>query len=63
MFTKITRAYIRKYSDNGQTFAYVEWVDSKGETGRTEGKPDNAHMTALLQRAKREGVKVQRERW
>lgn len=63
MITKITKAYIRTYTDSGQTTAYVEWVDRKGKTGRTEGKPDGTHMQALLQRAEREGVKVERERW
>jgi hypothetical protein len=63
MITKITRAYIRTYSDNGQTKAYVEWVDHKGERGRTEGEPDNQHMQVLMSRAQREGVAVKRERW
>ena len=61
--TKITRAYVRTYSDSGQTTAYVEWVDNKGESGRTEGKPDSTHMQALLNRAKRESVEVERQRW
>lgn len=34
---KITRAYVRHYSDNGQTKAYVGWLDDKGKSGRTEG--------------------------
>lgn len=34
---KITRAYIRHYRDNGQTTAYVEWMDGRGVNGRTEG--------------------------
>lgn len=34
---KITRAYVRRYSDNGQTVAYVEWLDNRGKAGRTEG--------------------------
>jgi hypothetical protein len=63
MITKITRAYVRTYSDNGQTIAYVEWVDDKGKPGRTEGRESNEHMIALLLRAKREGVTVERERW
>lgn len=61
--SKITKAYIRTYSDNKQTTAYVEWTDSKGKSGRTEGKPNNAHMQALLARAEREGVQVARETW
>lgn len=63
MITKITKAYIRTYSDSGQTMAYVEWMDNKGKTGRTEGKPNNAHMKALLDRAQREGVEIDRQRW
>jgi hypothetical protein len=63
IISKITRAYVRTYSDSGQTVAYVEWVDNKGETGRTEGKPDNAHMQALLAKAEREGLRVEYEQW
>lgn len=63
MITRITKAYIRTYSDSGQTTAYVEWADRKRQTGRTEGKQDNTHMKALLDRAQREGVTVERQRW
>jgi hypothetical protein len=63
MIVKITKAYIRTYTDSGQTKAYVEWVDRKGERGRTEGEPDNLHMLALLARAQREDVTVERETW
>lgn len=63
MIATITKAYVRTYTDNGQTKAYVEWVDHRKQTGRTEGEPDNAHMLALLARAKREGVRVERETW
>lgn len=37
MIARITKAYIRRYSDNGQVTAYVEWTDGRGCTGRTEG--------------------------
>ena len=37
MIAKITDAYVRHYSDNGQTKAYVEWIDNRGKAGRTEG--------------------------
>lgn len=60
---KITKAYTRLYTDNKSTKAYVEFVDSNGKTGRTEGSPSNAHMKALFARARREGVKVKREVW
>lgn len=63
MITKITKAYIRTYSDSGQVTAYVEWVDSRNQTGRTEGKEDNPRMAALLKRAEREGIEVERQRW
>lgn len=70
MIKQITRAYVRTYSDNGQKVAYVEWVDRKGQTGRTEQtlphcehRQLGTHMTALFDRAKREGLTVERERW
>lgn len=65
---KITRAYVRHYTDNNQTVAYVEWIDHRGVPGRTEGafKPPMAsgcglHMLALFARARREGIT--KERW
>ena len=63
MITKITRAYIRQYSDNGQVTAYVEWLCQKGKSGRTEGSPQSLHMTALLSRATREGLVIEHEIW
>jgi hypothetical protein len=63
MIKRITRAYIRTYTDNGQVTAYVEWIDEQGASGRTEGKRGNAHMKALFDRAKREGVTVECEQW
>ena len=62
MIKQITKAYIRTYSDSGQTTAYVEWIDGRGKSGRTEGRPDGLHMTELFKRAVREGVKIERER-
>lgn len=58
---QITKAQIVKYTDNGQRKAYVSWVDSKGGTGTTEGAPGNLHMQALIARARRENVKVERK--
>lgn len=75
MIAKITKAYVRTYSDNGQTTAYVEWVDERGRPGRTEGPmwrhatgPNGpqvfySHMQALFARAKREGAPITREHW
>lgn len=63
MIKSVTKAYVRTYTDTGQVTAYVEWVDHRGRSGRTEGEPDGTHMQALLARAEREGVKVEKERW
>jgi hypothetical protein len=63
MIVSIEDAFVRTYSDSGQRTAYVEWTDSKGHTGRTEGNPTNAHMKALLARATREGVTIRKECW
>lgn len=63
MIAQITHAYIRHYGDSGQTTAYVEWVDDKGRLGRTEGRVGGTHMRDLFNRAKREGVQIERQRW
>jgi hypothetical protein len=73
MIAKITDAYVRHYSDNGQTTAYVEWIDHRGRTGRTEGAVKakrgtlaqvyGEHMGALIARAICHGVEIRRERW
>jgi hypothetical protein len=61
----ISRAYTRRYGDSGQLMAYAEWSDG----GRTEGPakrplvPAGLHMTALFDRAKREGLTVAHEEW
>lgn len=75
---RITKAYVRHYSDNRQTTACVEWIDGKGKAGRTEGaahimgdKPGGygwlfttgTHMAALLARAAHEGIAIVRETW
>ena len=59
--SRITKAEIITYWDNGQTIAYVSWVDTPGSHGTTEGDPANLHMRALLARAKREGVAIERK--
>ena len=74
MIARITRAYVTRYWDSGQTTAYVEWIDQRGRPGRTEGKMGpcphcerghafsfGAPMTALLDRAVREGLTIERE--
>jgi hypothetical protein len=58
---RITRAYVRRYDDTGQTKAYVEWADGS----RTEGNGDRlgVHMQALFDRARRHGLTITREDW
>jgi len=63
LIARTTSAYIRTYSDSGQRTAYVEWIDSCGNKGRTEGPPNGTHMKALMDRARREGLRVKRESW
>jgi hypothetical protein len=63
MIARITAAYTRHYSDNGQRTVYVEWLDDKGHSGRTEGPASSVHMWELLNRAKRGGVIVKHEEW
>ena len=53
------KAYVRTYTDSGQTKAYVEWSDGS----RTEGEPGDAFMEELFRRARREGVRVRHEVW
>lgn len=59
----ITKIYTRTYRDNNQTTTYVEWIDKRGRTGRTEGNAKGTHMAALIARAEREGLNVGREIW
>lgn len=60
---RFTRSCIRRYSDTGHTIAYVEWVDTLGRPGRTEGKPTGAHMVALMNAADRQGAPFKYEVW
>lgn len=68
----IRRIYVRRYRDNGQTVAYVEWSDGsrtestlatfcarRGRVFRSFGE----HMHALFAAAKRQGLSLQRETW
>lgn len=74
MTKQIKRIYVRRYRDNGQVTAYVDWSDGS----RTEGTVDKVrqwrkpsfvafdfgeHMHALFNRAKATGLKLQRETW
>jgi hypothetical protein len=65
---KITKAYTRRYRDNGELKSYVEWSDGS----RTEGDakmyhgiplPCGVHMGALFDRALRDGLTIGRETW
>ena len=73
---KINRIYVRRYRDNGQITAYVDWIDTAGRAGRTEANPAmfarsrrhwiftfGTHMHALFERGRREGLRLQRETW
>lgn len=60
---RITKAYVRTYRDSGQRTAYVEWVDTNVETGRTEGNEHGTHMTALLSSAIRNGLEIKEQIW
>ncbi len=69
---KITKVYTRRYRDNGQTSCYAEWLNGRGQAGRTEGPaedyhgllvPAGSHMGALFDRALREGLTIGREEW
>lgn len=68
----IKRTYVRRYRDNGQIVAYVDWSDGsrtestlrtftarRSRVFRTFGE----HMHALFNRARREGLTLQRETW
>lgn len=58
---RIRAAAIRHWSDTGQIVAYIDWTDERGQYGCTSGRPDSAHIQALIARAVREGVVVRQE--
>ncbi len=63
---QIVRAYTRRYTDSGQCKAYVEWSDgsrTEGEARSYNQMPIGPHMTALFERAVRDGLKIERETW
>jgi hypothetical protein len=51
---KIVAASVTTYPDTGQTLVWINWSDGSS----TSGPPDSTHMHALIERAKREGVRV-----
>ena len=68
----VTDICIRKYSDSGAVRAYVEWIDTTGKAGRTEGAAIiclehcfdvGDHMEALIRRGLREGVYAHGQTW
>lgn len=59
----ITKVYTVCYRDNGQVTTYVEWVDTRGQVGRTEGSATNGHMAAMINRGEREGIAHTQETW
>jgi hypothetical protein len=59
----ITRAYIRHYSDNGKTTAYIEWSKGSRTEGAVHGNGAGLHMRDLFARAQREGIKIEHETW
>ena len=59
----IKRAYIRRYSDSGQTTAYIEWSNGCRTEGPTTGNGIGLHMRELFARAQREGIKIEHETW
>jgi hypothetical protein len=69
---QIKRIYVRRYRDNDQTTAYVEWSDGS----RTEGSlaysnhhrgpytPSfGLHIHELFKAGKRLGLRLERETW
>lgn len=69
--THITRIYVRRFSDTGQVRACAEWSDGSRTEGhitthRIPRRPFpfftfGQHMHALFQRARREGLRLERE--
>jgi hypothetical protein len=69
---RVTAAYIRTYSDTGQTSACVKWIDVRGRPGIAEGDVTShcpyckqtmsntnglsPHMKALFDRACLDGI-------
>ena len=60
---RITDAEIHHYTDTGGKQAHVYWEDQRGHLGHTAGEIGGAHVEALLERARREGVRVKRTKY
>jgi hypothetical protein len=71
LIAQITDVTFRHYRDNDSFKVCVSWKDRCGQSGRTEGnffpeatdQPMGDHMTALVNRAGREGVTIHGETW
>jgi hypothetical protein len=67
MIKTITRTYLRHSRDNGQRTIYVEFTDERGKASclecGAEAAAKSLHMQAVLIRAAREGIKLEKETW
>ncbi len=74
MTKQIKRVYVRRYRDNEQVTAYVDWADGSRTEGNIRKLHDwrgyrytefdfGEHMHALFNRARREGLHLQLETW
>lgn len=61
----LRKVYTRLYRDNGQLSAYAEWQDGARTCGQAVAplEPAGLHMTALFDRARREGITIKHEVW
>ena len=50
----------RVSTEQGHTRVTIDWIDDRGRRGSTSGDNHSGHMIALLIRAEREGVVVDR---
>lgn len=63
----IKRIYVRRYRDNGDTVAYVDWSDDSRTEARLRWfgttRHFGMHMHALVRSAKRAGLHLELETW
>lgn len=57
--SKLARIRIAHYHDSGQITVWAYWADGSV----TSGKPESAHMVALMSRARRENLPIVEEDW